>query len=214
MTLRSLQFTITITFKPSAHVVLYMLYCTRCTVQGVLYMVYCTWCTVQGVLYMVYSTRCTVHGVLYKVYCTRCGSPLNLCQQEVNIVASFLTCFKDCFTLIKEQDGIIDLGFSENELEILSSCHWAQRWEVDQEDLIVDIENEWINKWVKWRRKWIKKQRNELKLLNEKTQWGSSHMSNSHVYLFTTTWICENTFLLSLLASALAIMVFPVPGGP
>ena len=63
------------------------------------------------------------------------NSPLNLCQQEVHVMTSFLTRFKNGFTFIKEQDGVIDLGLSENELEILSSRHGAKRGEVDQENL-------------------------------------------------------------------------------
>jgi len=43
--------------------------------------------------------------------------------------------FKDGFTLIKEQNGVIDLSLSENELEILSSCHSTKRWKVYQQNL-------------------------------------------------------------------------------
>ena len=50
-------------------------------------------------------------------------------------MTSFLTRFKNGFTFIKEQDGVIDLGLSENELEILSSRHGPKRGEVDQENL-------------------------------------------------------------------------------
>lgn len=48
---------------------------------------------------------------------------------------SFLPCLKDGLTLVKEQDGIVDLGLSEYELEILSSTHATQRGEVDQQNL-------------------------------------------------------------------------------
>ena len=45
-------------------------------------------------------------------------------------MATFFSGFKDGFTLVKEQDGIIDLGFSEDEFEIFSSTHAAQWREV------------------------------------------------------------------------------------
>ena len=53
-------------------------------------------------------------------------SPLNLCQEKVDSTASLLSGLKDGLTLIKEQDGVIDLGLSEDELEVLPSCHATQ----------------------------------------------------------------------------------------
>ena len=48
-------------------------------------------------------------------------SPLNLCEQEVDLMPSHLPRFKDSLTLIKEEDGVIDLGLAEDELEVLPS---------------------------------------------------------------------------------------------
>merc|ERR1712226_256208 len=49
-------------------VLLYILYCTYCTVHTVLYILYCTYCTVHTVLYILYCTYCTVH--MYSTVCT------------------------------------------------------------------------------------------------------------------------------------------------
>lgn len=62
-------------------------------------------------------------------------SPLNLCQEHVHIVTALLSALKDGLTFIKEQNGIVDFGLTEDELEVLSSRHATQRGEVDQENL-------------------------------------------------------------------------------
>ena len=49
------------------------------------------------------------------------------------------SCFKNRLTLIKEQNGIINLRLPENELEIFTSYHSTQRWEIDQQNLINHI---------------------------------------------------------------------------
>jgi len=56
-------------------------------------------------------------------------------QLQVHIASSKFSGFKDGLTLAKEQDAIIDLSLSENELEILSSCHSTQRWKVYSQNL-------------------------------------------------------------------------------
>ena len=53
-------------------------------------------------------------------------------------MSSHLPRFKDSFTLIKEENGVIDLGLTKDELKILPSWHTAQWWEVDEEDLCVE----------------------------------------------------------------------------
>ena len=50
-------------------------------------------------------------------------------------MSSLLPRLKDGLTLVKEQNGVVDLGLPEDELEILSSTHAAQRGEVDQQHL-------------------------------------------------------------------------------
>ena len=99
--------------------------------------------------------------------------PLYLCQQGVHVMAAFLPRLKDGLTLVKEQDGIVDLGLTEYELEVLPCSHAPQGREVDQKNLCTP-------------NKWVTQSRREV--------WP--------------------TFLPSLLARALAIMVFPVPGEP
>ena len=47
----------------------------------------------------------------------------------------FLPRLKDGLTLIKEQDGVIDLCFPEDEFKVLSGTHAAQGGEVDQQNL-------------------------------------------------------------------------------
>ena len=61
--------------------------------------------------------------------------PLYLCQQGVHIMAAFLSGLKDGFTLIEEQDGVIDLGLTKYELEVLPGSHASKGGEVDQKDL-------------------------------------------------------------------------------
>ena len=53
-------------------------------------------------------------------------TPLYLCEQEVNVVAAFVSTLKDGLTLVKEQDGVVDLGLSKDKLEVISSTHTAQ----------------------------------------------------------------------------------------
>ena len=61
--------------------------------------------------------------------------PLDFSEQHVDIMSSFLPRLKDGLTLVKEQNGVVDLGFPEYELEVLSSTHAAQGGEVDQQHL-------------------------------------------------------------------------------
>ena len=62
---------------------------------------------------MLYSSQCSTHHQAH--------IPLNLCQQHVDIMATFLPCLKDGLTLIKEEDGIIDLGLPKDEFKVLPS---------------------------------------------------------------------------------------------
>ena len=56
-------------------------------------------------------------------------------------MAAFLSGLKNRFTLIEEQDCIVDLGLSKDEFEILSSRHAAQGGEVYQQHLYIDLGN-------------------------------------------------------------------------
>ncbi len=51
------------------------------------------------------------------------------------------------------------LGLSEDELEVLTSCHWAKRWEVDQQHLreqyvhmlwLYSAQNTWLQNNIAW----------------------------------------------------------------
>ena len=61
--------------------------------------------------------------------------PFNLCEEHVDLMASFLPALKDGLALVKEQNSVVDFGLAENELEVLARRHVPQRWEVDQENL-------------------------------------------------------------------------------
>ena len=61
--------------------------------------------------------------------------PLNLCQKQVDIVTPLLSGLKDGLTLVEEEDCIVDFGLAENEFEVFSCGHTAQRWEIDEENL-------------------------------------------------------------------------------
>ena len=61
--------------------------------------------------------------------------PFNFSEEHVDIVASFLPALKDGLALVKEQNGVVDFGLAEDELEVLAGRHAPQRWEVDQENL-------------------------------------------------------------------------------
>ena len=50
-------------------------------------------------------------------------------------MAAFLPRLKDGFALVKEQDGVVDLGLAEYELEVLPCTHAPKRREVDEKDL-------------------------------------------------------------------------------
>ena len=65
--------------------------------------------------------------------------PLNLCEQHVDVVTSLLPRLKDGLTLVKEQDGVVDLGLPEDEFEVLTSTHATQGGEVDQKNLYVHV---------------------------------------------------------------------------
>lgn len=69
---------------------------------------------------------------LCKTYQFTDSVPLNLCKKHIDIMASFLPALKYRFTLVKEEDSIIDLCLSKYEFEILTSTHASQRWEVYQ----------------------------------------------------------------------------------
>ena len=62
-------------------------------------------------------------------------SPLDLSEEHVHVMTALLSALKDGLTLIKKQNGVVDFGLSEDELEVLSSRHATQRGEVDQENL-------------------------------------------------------------------------------
>ena len=71
--------------------VLYLRYCTVCsvpTVLFVLYLLYCTVCSVPTVLYYLFCTYCTVLFVLYLMYCIICSVPTALpCYiQQISVV--------------------------------------------------------------------------------------------------------------------------------
>ena len=51
-------------------------------------------------------------------------------------MASMFPGLKNGLTLIKEQDGIINLGLPENELEVFTSSHSTQGREINQQNLI------------------------------------------------------------------------------
>ncbi len=61
--------------------------------------------------------------------------PLNLCEQEVNVMATLLSALKYSLTFVKEQDGVVNFGFSENKLKVFSSTHAAQGRKIDQQHL-------------------------------------------------------------------------------
>ena len=50
-------------------------------------------------------------------------------------MTALLSGLKDGLTLIKEEDSVVDFGLTKDELEVFSSGHTAQRWEIDEEDL-------------------------------------------------------------------------------
>ena len=61
--------------------------------------------------------------------------PFNFREQKVHLMPSRFSRLKNGLTFIKEQDSIVDLGLSEDELEVLPSTHGAQRWEINQQNL-------------------------------------------------------------------------------
>ena len=63
------------------------------------------------------------------------SAPFNLGEKKIDLVPSTFSGLKNSLTLVKEQDGVIDLRFSEDELEVLASTHGPQGGKVDQQNL-------------------------------------------------------------------------------
>ena len=50
-------------------------------------------------------------------------------------MATFLSGLKDGLTLVKEQDGVVDLGLAEYELEVLPRSHASKGGKIYQQNL-------------------------------------------------------------------------------